>query len=40
MEYYSAMGKKEILSLVTTCIDISEVSGRKSNAMWYHIYEI
>ena len=45
MEYYSAMGKKEILPFATACVDLegimlSELRQRRTNNyIWYHLPE-
>ena len=42
MEYYSVIKKNEILSFATTWMNlegiISEISQRKTNTVWYHLY--
>ena len=43
MEYYSAMRKKEILPFVTIQMDLesitfSEISQKKANTVWSHLY--
>ena len=43
MEYYSAIKKNEILPFAATWMDleiiiISEISQRKTNIKWYHLY--
>ena len=43
MEYYSATKKKKIMPFAATWMDLeiiilSEVSQRKANAIWYHLY--
>ena len=43
MEYYSAIKKNEILPFVATWMDLdgimlSEISQRKINIVWYHLY--
>ena len=43
MEYYSAMKMKEILPFATVWVDLgsitlSEISQRKTNAIWFHSY--
>ena len=43
MEYYSAIKKNEILSFVTTWIDLksiilSEITQRKTNTVCFHLY--
>ena len=43
MEHYSAIKKNEIMPFATTWKDLkiiilTEVSQRKTNTMWYHLY--
>ena len=43
MEYYSAIKKNEIMPFVATWMDLeiiilSEVSQRKTNIIWHHLY--
>ena len=43
MEYNSATKQNEILVSATTCMDIegiilSEISQRKTNTVWFHLY--
>ena len=43
MEYYSAIKKNEILPFAATWMDLevimlSEISQRKINTVWYHLY--
>ena len=43
MEYYSAIKKNETLPFAATWMNLeiivlSEVSQKKTNAIWYHIY--
>ena len=43
MQYYSAIKRKEIMPFAETWVDLeiiilSEVSQRKTNIIWYHIY--
>ena len=43
MECYSAMKKNEIMPFAATWVDLeiiilSEVSQKKTNTMWYHLY--
>ena len=43
MEYYSTIKKNEILPFVATWMDlegimVSEISQRKTNTVWYHLY--
>ena len=43
MEYYSAIKKNEIIPSAATWMDLeiiilSEVSQRKTNTIWYHLY--
>ena len=43
MEYYSAVKKNEIMPFAATWMDLeiiiwSEVSQRKTNIIWYHLY--
>ena len=43
MKYYSAIKKNEILPFAATWMDLegimlSEISQRKTNTVWYHLY--
>ena len=43
MEYYSAIKKNDIMPFAATWMDLdiiilSEVSKRKTNTIWYHLY--
>ena len=43
MEYYSAIKKNEVMPFAATQVDLeiiilSEVSQRKTNIIWYHLY--
>ena len=43
MEYYSAIKKNEIMPFATTWMDLeiiilNEVSQKKTNIIWYHLY--
>ena len=43
MEHYSAMKRNKILPFAATWIDLegimlSEISQRKTNTVWYHVY--
>ena len=43
MEYYSALKNNEILPFAATWMDLegivlSEISQRKTNTVWYHLY--